>query len=172
MTSTSSWATALWPHASSGWTARGTPLFQLHQPPDARPRLLQPDGRHLYPGQQRERPHESLRGRVVARMGRRPQDGRCAYFHQWKKESLSGSRRICYHPAGGSGQRGGPAQEQAGAHPMGSSGRAPCRGLLPHAPGHYGTGIRKPRQAAGKKRTDPAPRRRPAASGYGRRNSG
>ena len=52
---------------------------------------------------------------------------------------------------GGSGQRGGPAQEQAGAHPMGSSGRAPCRGLLPHAPGHYGTGIRKPRQAAGKK---------------------
>lgn len=27
----------------------------------------------------------------------------------------------------------------------------PARGLLPHAPGHYGTGIRKPRQAAGKK---------------------
>lgn len=105
-------------------------------------------------------------------MGRRPQNGRCSYFHQWKKESLSGPRRICYHPAGGSGQRGGPAQEQAGAHPMGSSGRAPCRGLLPHAPGHYGTGIRKPRQAAGKKRTDPALRRRPAASGYGRRNSG
>ncbi len=34
-------------------------------------------------------------------MGRRPQNGRCSYFHQWKKESLSGPRRICYHPAGG-----------------------------------------------------------------------
>ena len=28
-------------------------------------------------------------------MGRRPQNVRCSYFHQWKKESLSGPRRIC-----------------------------------------------------------------------------
>lgn len=48
----------------------------------------------------------------------------------------------------------------------------PCRGLLPYAPGHYGTGIRKPRQAAGRKRTNQAPRRQPAAPGYCRRNSG
>lgn len=48
----------------------------------------------------------------------------------------------------------------------------PAGDYYPTPPGHYGTGIRKPRQAAGKKRTDPALRRRPAASGYGRRNSG
>ena len=79
-------------------------------------------------------PHESLRGRVVARMGRRPQNGRCSYFHQWKKESLSGPRRICYHPAGGSGQRGGPAQEQAGAHPMGSFRPRPLPGITTPRP--------------------------------------
>ena len=117
------------------------PLFQLHQPPDARALLLQPDGGHLHPGPQRERPHEGLRGRMVARVGRRPQNGGRARFHQWEKESVSGPRRICHHPAGGTGKRCGPAQEQTGAHSLGSSGRAPCRGLLPHAPGHYGAGV-------------------------------
>lgn len=171
MTSTSSWATALWPHASSGWTARERPLFQLHQPPDARPRLFNLMGGTF----------------IQDSNGNGPMK---AYVAEWSPAwdaglrtgdvliSINGRKNpypdLVEYVTTQRGLR--PAWwSSAGTGWCASNGKfrpRPLPGIITPRPRPLRNRNSKTTSGSRKKRTDPALRRRPAASGYGRRNSG